>query len=43
MDPLARIKRWVLRRSVLFTEKALIEMATDDLSRTEVIESLLNA
>ncbi len=43
MDVLVRIKRMVIARQVLFTEKADIEMCADDLTPEMVYESILNA
>ncbi|MEW6365467.1 MAG: hypothetical protein AB1714_12645 [Acidobacteriota bacterium] len=43
MDLLVRIKRLVIARRVLFTEKAEIEMAADALTPELVYESILNA
>jgi hypothetical protein len=43
MDILVKIKRLVVSRRVLFTEKAEIEMATDALTPELVYESILNA
>lgn len=43
MDILIRIKRLVIARRVLFTEKAEIEMARDALTPELVYESILNA
>jgi hypothetical protein len=43
MDVLVRIKRMVIARQVLFTEKADIEMAADALTPEMVYESVLNA
>lgn len=43
MDTLIRIKRLVIARRVLFTEKAEIEMARDALTPELVYESILNA
>lgn len=43
MDLLLRIKRLVFHGRVRFTEKARSEMETDDLSPTDVLESILNA
>lgn len=43
MDVLVRIKRMVIARHVLFTEKADIEMAADVLTPEMVYESILNA
>jgi hypothetical protein len=43
MDNLIRIKRLVIARQVLFTEKAEIEMARDSLTPELVYESILNA
>lgn len=43
MDPLIKIKRLVLARKVLFTEKAEAEMAADHLTRDIVYESIWNA
>ena len=43
MDILVRIKRLVVSRQVLFTEKAEIEMATDALTPELVYEAILNA
>ncbi|MGD0462022.1 MAG: hypothetical protein ABSB74_06005 [Tepidisphaeraceae bacterium] len=41
-DVLVRIKRAVLRGRMRFTEKALIEMRLDALSREDVAESMYN-
>ena len=43
MDPLIRIKRLVIARRVLFTQKAECEMAADDLTPELIYESILNA
>lgn len=43
MDALVRIKRLVIARNVLFTEKAESEMAADALTPELVYESILNA
>lgn len=43
MDVLIRIKRLVISRRVLFTEKAEIEMARDALTPELVYEAILNA
>jgi len=43
MDILARIKRLVVSRRVLFTEKAEIEMVRDGLTAELVYEAILNA
>jgi hypothetical protein len=43
MDILARIKRLVVSRRVLFTEKAEIEMVRDALTAELVYEAILNA
>ena len=43
MDVLVRIKRLVVSRRVLFTEKAEIEMARDALTPELVYEAILNA
>ncbi len=43
MDILVRIKRLVVSRQVLFTEKAEIEMARDALTPELVYEAILNA
>jgi hypothetical protein len=43
MDILVRIKRLVLWRRVLFTEKAEMEMARDALTPELVYEAILNA
>jgi hypothetical protein len=43
MDILVRIKRLVVSRRVLFTEKAEIEMARDALTPELVYEAILNA
>ena len=43
MDVLLRIKRLVFEGRVRFTEKARDEMEVDELSPSEVIESILNA
>ena len=43
MDVLARIKRLVIARRVLFTEKAESEMAADALTPELVYEAILNA
>jgi len=43
MDTLARIKRLVIARRVLFTEKAELEMASDALTPELVYEAILNA
>ena len=43
MDTLVRIKRLVIARNVLFTEKAEAEMAMESLTPELVYESILNA
>ena len=43
MDPLVRIKRLVIARNVLFTQKAEGEMAAESLTPELVYESILNA
>jgi hypothetical protein len=43
MDVLVRIKRVVLAGRYAFSEKARIEMETDDLTELDVVESILNA
>jgi len=43
MDILIRIKRLVISRRVLFTEKAEMEMARDALAPELVYEAILNA
>jgi hypothetical protein len=43
MDILVRIKRLVVSRQVLFTEKAEIEMSRDSLTPELVYEAILNA
>ena len=43
MDIIVRIKRLVVSRRVLFTEKAEIEMARDALTPELVYETILNA
>jgi hypothetical protein len=43
MDILVKIKRLVISRRVLFTEKAEIEMARDALTPELVYEAVLNA
>ena len=43
MDTLVRIKRLVIARNVLFTQKAESEMATEALTPELVYESILNA
>ncbi len=43
MDILVRIKRLIVSRRVLFTEKAEIEMARDALTPELVYEAILNA
>jgi hypothetical protein len=43
MDIFIQIKRLVISRRVLFTEKAEIEMAIDMLTPEMVYEALLNA
>ena len=43
MDTLIRIKRLVIARRVLFTQKAESEMAADGLTPELVYESILNA
>ena len=43
MDLFARIKRLVISRKVLFTEKAADELRNDDLTREDVYEAILNA
>ena len=43
MDVLIRIKRAVLAGRYVFSEKARIEMETDDLTEADIAESILNA
>lgn len=43
MDVLIRIKRAVLAGRYAFSEKARVEMETDDLNELDVAESILNA
>jgi hypothetical protein len=43
MDIFIRIKRLVISRHVLFTEKADVEMARDSLTPEMVYEAILNA
>ena len=43
MDILIRIKRAVLTGRYAFREKARIEMETDDLTESDVAESIVNA
>jgi len=43
MDPFIRIKRLVVARRVIFTEKAETEMVADALTPELVYESILNA
>ena len=43
MDILTRIKQLVLRRQVIITIKAELEMALDELTEDEVFESIINA
>ena len=43
MDALVRIKRLVIARNVLFTQKAESEMASESLTPQLVYESILNA
>jgi hypothetical protein len=43
MDVLIRIKRQIISRQILFTEKAEIEMVTDDLTPELVYEAILSA
>ena len=43
MDVFIQIKRLVISRQVLFTEKAEIEMARDSLTPEMVYEAILNA
>jgi hypothetical protein len=43
MDVFIRIKRLIVARRVVFTEKAEIEMAADELTPELVYESILNA
>ena len=43
MDVLIRIKRAVLAGRYVFSEKARIEMETDDLTEVDIVESILNA
>lgn len=43
MNVLTRIKRAVLARRYVFSEKARIEMETDDLTELDIVESILNA
>lgn len=44
MDPvLTKIKRLIIQRQYIFTEKADIERIADGLSEEDVLESILNA
>ena len=43
MDVLIRIKRAVIARRYRFSEKALLEMAADGLTRQDALESILTA
>jgi hypothetical protein len=43
VDILTRIKQLVLRRQVIITIKAGLEMALEDLTEDEVFESIINA
>jgi hypothetical protein len=43
VDVLKRIKRCILRGQVRFTFKAELEMLADQLLRTDVLESIMNA
>lgn len=44
MDPiLTKIKRLIIQRKYIFTEKADIERIADGLSEEDVLESILNA
>ncbi len=43
MKILIKIKRLVLARKVIFTEKAVVEMAADHLTREIIYESIWNA
>jgi len=43
MDILARIKRLVIRRKVVFTKKAQFELEKDHLTRDLVYEAIINA
>ncbi|HKU74258.1 MAG TPA: hypothetical protein VJR02_10080 [Pyrinomonadaceae bacterium] len=43
MDVLIRIKRAVLAGRYVFSEKARIEMESDDLTEVDIVESILNA
>ena len=43
MEPLVKIKKLIIRRKVLFTEKAEIEIFREQLSHNLVIEAILNA
>ena len=43
VEILKRIKRCIIKGQVRFTFKAELEMLADQLSRTEVLESILNA
>ena len=42
-DVLVRIKRAVLAGHFVFTDKASLELETDDLAELDVVESILNA
>jgi len=42
-DVLTRIKRAALAGNLVFSQKARLEMRTDGLTETDIIESLLNA
>lgn len=43
VEALKRIKRCILRGQVRFTFKAELEILADQLSRTDVLESIMNA
>lgn len=43
MDIFIRIKRLIIARNVIFTEKAEVEMAGDTLTPELVYEAILNA
>ena len=43
METLVKIKRLVLARKVLFTEKAVLEIAADRLSKNLIYEAIWNA
>ena len=43
MDVLVRIKRLIIQRKVIFTEKAELEMQSEQLTPELILESILNA